>query len=110
MAEAGLTRVILCPGAVELLDELAGSARTLADLRRVVPRRALEPALRVLAAEGALRRSQAGTWDGRPGGGSVFVLTVTGRRILGYLSDLDVWVAAYDDYFDGQPGPGSNRA
>ncbi|WP_284740393.1 hypothetical protein [Amycolatopsis sp. RTGN1] len=110
MAEAGLTRVILCPGAVELLDVLAGGARTLAELRRVVPRRALEPALRVLAAEGALRRSQAGTWDGRPGGGSVFALTATGRRLVDHLSDLDVWVTVYDDYFNGQPGPGSNRA
>jgi hypothetical protein len=101
MAEAGLSRVILCPGAVELLDELADGARTLAELRRVVPRRALEPALRLLAAEGALRRSRAGTWDGRPGGGSVFVLTATGRRIVDYLSDLDVWVAVYDGYLNG---------
>lgn len=101
MAEAGLARVIFCPGAVEVLDELAGGARTLGELRRVVPRRLLEPALRVLAAQGALRRSQGGTWDGRPGGGSVFGLTAAGHRIIGELSDLDVWVAVYDDFLNG---------
>lgn len=98
---AGLARLISCPGAVELLDELADGPRTLAALARVVPRRMLEPALRVLAAQGALRRSKAGSWDGRPGGGSVFALTATGHRIIGELSDLDVWVAVYDDYLNG---------
>jgi len=101
MAEAGLTRVIRCPGAVELLDELASGARTVAALRRVVPRRVLEPALRALAAEGALRRSLPGTWDGRPGGEALVSLTATGHRIVDELSDLDVWVAVYDDYLNG---------
>ena len=101
MAEAGLTRVICCPGAVELLDELASGARAFTELRRAVPRRVLEPALRVLAAEGALRRSLTGTWDGRPGSEVVFSLTGTGRRFLDELSDLDVWVAVYERYLNG---------
>ena len=101
MAEAGLLRVIRCPGAVELLDELATGARTVAALRRVVPRRVLEPALRALAAEGALRRSSMGTWDGRAGGEVLVSLTAAGHRIVSELSCLDVWVAVYDDYLNG---------
>ncbi|MET8852295.1 hypothetical protein [Amycolatopsis sp. NPDC004625] len=60
----------------------------------------LGPALRILAAEGALRREPAGTWDGRTGGEVVLSLTATGHRIVGGLSDLDVWVAVYDDYLN----------
>jgi DNA-binding HxlR family transcriptional regulator len=101
MTEAGLTRVICCPGAAELLDELASGARAFAELRRAFPRRVLEPALRVLAAEGALRRSPAGTWDGRPGGDVVVSLTAAGGRLVAELSDLDVWVAVYERYLDG---------
>ncbi|EOD67641.1 winged helix-turn-helix transcriptional regulator [Amycolatopsis vancoresmycina] len=101
MAETALTRVICCPGAVELLDELASGDRAFADLRRVVPRRMLESALRVLAAEGALRRTTTGTWDGRPGGEVVFCLTAAGCRMVDDLSDLDVWVAAYERHLDG---------
>lgn len=73
----------------------------MATLRRVVPRRVLETALRALAAEGAIRRSSTGTWDGRPGGEVLVSLSATGRRIAGELSDLDVWVAVYDDYLNG---------
>ncbi|WP_328453084.1 winged helix-turn-helix transcriptional regulator [Amycolatopsis sp. NBC_00438] len=101
MAETGLTRVICCRGAAELLDELASGPRAFAGLRRAFPRRVLEPALRVLAAEGALRRSPAGTWDGRPDGAVVFSLTATGRRLFADLSDLDVWVSVYEDYLNG---------
>ena len=101
MAEAGLTRLICCPGAVELLDELASGARDFTELRRVVPRRVLEPALRALAAEGALRRTPTGTWDARPSGEVVFSLTATGHRFVDELSDLDVWVAVYERYLNG---------
>lgn len=101
MAEAGLTRVIRCPGAVELLDEIAPGGRVFAELRRAVPRRVLESALRLLAAEGALRRSPAGTWDGQPGGDVVYTLTAVGHRIVDELSDMDVWVSVYDDYLNG---------
>lgn len=101
MTEAGLTRVIRCPGAVELLDELASGARTVAALRRVVPRRVFGPAVRALAAEGALRRSSTGTWDGRPGGAVLVSLTATGHRMVAGLSDLDVWVAVYERYLNG---------
>lgn len=101
MAEAGLERVICCPGAVELLDELASGARAFGGLRRAVPRRVLEPALRVLAAEGAVQCSRPGSWDGRPGGEVMFSLTATGHRFLDDLSDLDVWVAVYERYLNG---------
>ncbi|MGW3961577.1 winged helix-turn-helix transcriptional regulator [Amycolatopsis sp. NPDC005003] len=101
MAEAGLTRLIRCPGAVELLDELASGARTVATLRRLVPRRLLEPALRALAAEGAIRRSSVGTWDSRPGDEVMFSLTAAGHRVVAGLSDLDVWVEVYERYLNG---------
>ncbi len=101
MAETGLTRVICCRGAVELLDELASGSRAVDELRRAFSRRVLEPALRLLAAEGALRRSPTGTWDGWPEGDVKVSLTAAGYRINAYLSDLDVWVAVYDDYLNG---------
>lgn len=101
MAEAGLMRVIGCPGAVEVLDELVSGARSCTELRRVVARRVLEPALRFLAAEGALRRSATGTWDGRPGGEVMFSLTAVGHRFIAGLSDLDVWVEVYERYLNG---------
>ncbi|WP_410622956.1 hypothetical protein [Amycolatopsis sp. cmx-8-4] len=101
MTEAVLTRVISCPGAAELLDELASGGRVFADLRRRFPRRVLDPALRVLAAEGALRRSEAGTWDEKSGRDVVLSLTGTGQRIVEDLSDLDVWVAVYERYLNG---------
>ncbi|WP_103339902.1 winged helix-turn-helix transcriptional regulator [Amycolatopsis sp. CA-126428] len=101
MAESGLVRVICCPGAVELLDELASGARTVVALRRAVPRRVLASALRALAAEGAIRRSAVGTWDGRPGGEVLFSLTAAGYRLVGELSDLDLWVEVYERYLNG---------
>ncbi|WP_410670592.1 winged helix-turn-helix transcriptional regulator [Amycolatopsis sp. cmx-4-68] len=101
MADDHLARVISCPGAVELLDELAIGPRRFAELRRTVPRRMLGPALRVLAAERALRRQDAGSWDSRPGDDVLIVLTGPGRQLVVELSDLDVWVAVYDRYFNG---------
>ena len=101
MAESGLTRVICCPGAVELLDELASGACTVAALRRAIPRRVLAPALRALAAEGAVRRSVVGTWDARPGDEVLLSLTAVGRRFVAGLSDLDVWVEVYERYLNG---------
>jgi hypothetical protein len=61
----------------------------------------LVPALRALAAEGALLRRQAGSWDTRPCGDTLIVLTGTGRRLFAELSDLDEWVAVYDRYLNG---------
>ncbi|WIX98384.1 hypothetical protein QRX60_30490 [Amycolatopsis mongoliensis] len=101
MADGRLMRVISCPGAVELLDELGTGPRAFDELRRIVPRRLLGPALRVLAAEGALRRSDAGSWDVRPAGDALFSLTGDGGRLADELSDLDVWVAVYDRYLNG---------
>ncbi|MFG1642763.1 hypothetical protein ACGFMK_20940 [Amycolatopsis sp. NPDC049252] len=101
MTEAVLTRVICCPGAAELLDALAPGGRSYAELRHTFPRRVLDPAVRVLAAEGAVRRSEPGTWDGKSGRGVVLSLTATGQRLVAELSDLDVWVAVYERYLNG---------
>ncbi|MEV6874594.1 winged helix-turn-helix transcriptional regulator [Amycolatopsis sp. NPDC051128] len=101
MADDRLARVISCPGAVELLDELAIGPRRFAELRGRVPRRMLGPALRVLVAEGALCRQGAGSWDSHPGGDALILLTGPGRQLMAELSDLDVWVAVYDRYLNG---------
>jgi DNA-binding HxlR family transcriptional regulator len=100
MADDRLARVISCAGAPELLDVLANGPCVWGELGRAVPRRVLEPALRLLAAEGAIRRSDAGSWDVRPLSTTVFALTTAGSDLLGKLSDLDEWVAVYERYLD----------
>ncbi|MGW4401778.1 hypothetical protein ACWEHA_41300 [Amycolatopsis nivea] len=99
MADDRLVRLILCPGAVELIDVLVAGPCRFARLRRAIPRKVLEPALRTLAAEGALRRADGGSWDVRPRRDSVCALTGTGWRLARDLSDLDVWIAACDRSF-----------
>jgi DNA-binding HxlR family transcriptional regulator len=98
MADDRLARVISCAGAAEILDELVAGPRVLGELRRTVPRSVLGPALRLLAAQGAVRRSTAGSWDGRPLPATVFEITPAGRDLATGLSDLDIWVAVYERY------------
>ncbi|MEU5262956.1 hypothetical protein [Amycolatopsis sp. NPDC021455] len=99
MADDRLARVISCAGAAELLDTLVDGPRVLSELRGTVPRSVLEPALRLLAAEGAIRQSVAGSWDVRPLATTVFEITPTGRDLARGLSDLDAWIAVYERYF-----------
>ncbi|HVV11783.1 winged helix-turn-helix transcriptional regulator [Amycolatopsis sp.] len=101
MADDRPARVISCPGAVELLDELMTGPRRFSELHTTFPRRVLVPALRALAAEGALLCPQAGSWDSCPRGDALIDLTDTGRQLAVELSDLDVWVAVYDRYLNG---------
>ncbi|MGK3202753.1 hypothetical protein [Amycolatopsis sp. MEPSY49] len=101
MADDRLARVISCPAAAEILDELVVGPRRFRELRGLVPLSVIQRALRVLAAEGALRCDTGGSWDGRLNGGAVFALTGPGRQIVSELSALDVWVAVYDRYLNG---------
>jgi DNA-binding HxlR family transcriptional regulator len=94
---AQLARLVSRRHVVEVLDALAESPRTRADLRRQLPgrARALDTALRALAAHGAVRRTDLGTWD-LPGAATTrYQLTPAGHRLVALLSRLDVWTALY---------------
>ena len=99
--------VVSCPGAVEVLDVLDEGPRSLAELRRSarLSRRRIDRAIRVLAAEGVLRRSgEQGSWDAPPVPEALFELTATGRRVAAELSEIDVWTAVYEYYLRDFPG------
>ncbi len=101
---ARLAGIMNCPGAVDALDALTEGTYTFAGLSKAarVPRRRLEPALRALAAEGAIRRSGPGSWDGKAARDTRYALTATGYRLVAELSDIDVWTAFYERHLNGR--------
>lgn len=104
---AHLLGVVSCPGAVEVIDALDDGARSLAELRKAVrlSRRQLDGAIRVLAAEGVLRRlGGQGSWDLAPTQETRFELTAPGRQLADELSEIDVWTAVYEYYLRDFPG------
>ena len=99
--DARLPRVVGCPGAVEILDALVPGARSRIELQVIVhlSRRRIGVVLRSLAAEGLLHRcDDPGSWDLRPARETRYALTAQGRSTVAELSDVDVWVAIYENY------------
>lgn len=98
MVDDRVVRILRCPGAAEVIDALLAGPVAFSELRRRVPRRVLQASLRVLACEGVLVRSDAGSWDAKPRRDTEFSLTERGLAVAAVLSDWDVWVAVYEQY------------
>lgn len=98
MVDDRMVRILRCSGAAEVIDALVAGPIAFSQLRRKAPKRVLEFSLRVLASEGALARSDAGSWDGKPRQDTIFSLTESGLAVAAALSDWHVWTAVYEQY------------
>ncbi|GAA5190282.1 hypothetical protein GCM10023322_45080 [Rugosimonospora acidiphila] len=86
------------PYVAEILAALDERPHSLASLYRTVgaPRRLAVDALRALAAHQAVTRQDSGTWDTVAKTQATYQISGTGRALIDYLFDLDVWLAVYD--------------
>ena len=102
---AQLARLVSQRYVVEVLDALADAPHTRAELRRLLHARpaALDAAVRALAAHGAVRQPDQGTWDLPGSAGTRYQLTPEGHRFVALLSRLDVWTALYSQRPPEQP-------
>ncbi|MBB1152249.1 MULTISPECIES: hypothetical protein [Amycolatopsis] len=98
MVDDRVVRILRRTGAAEVIDALLTGPACLSRLRRTVPRRTLERSVRALAAEGALVRADAGSWDTGLRADTELRLTASGLAVAAVLSDWDVWVRVYEDY------------
>lgn len=99
--DADLARLVSHRYVVETLDALTEAPRTRRELQALLraPQRRLATSLRVLAAQGVIRRcGEHGSWDDGDPADVLYELTDTGRRIAEQLDQFDVWVALYERY------------
>ncbi|MEV6334133.1 hypothetical protein AB0M12_05375 [Nocardia vinacea] len=83
---------------VEVLDALSKRPHIIAELATTIAgrRRALIPALRVLAAHGLITTDSPGSWDRPPTATATIGLTSRGAATVASLSYLTVWTALYE--------------
>jgi DNA-binding HxlR family transcriptional regulator len=85
--------------AVDILDAQAERPCTYADLRTSLRarRRGLDRAIRILAAQDAIRRpAHTGSWDRRAPSRTQYDLTATGQHLADQLAQLDTCTAIYE--------------